>query len=91
MHTEGSPTEMQGLLEHVGVKGGHVACLHAPGLAELEGSRGEVGPYGPLWGGLPRTGQVKAKVDEEEEEEEEEEKECPRGAARAVLQRVGVE
>ena len=47
--TEVSGEEMEGLLAHVGVKGGHVPPLHAPGLSEVEMADPAVGTQGPLW------------------------------------------
>ena len=49
VHTEASEAELELLIDHVGVKGGNVAPLHAQGLSEVEAADPSVGPCGPLW------------------------------------------
>ena len=84
VHTEGTPEEMKGLVEHVSVKGGNVAPLHAAGLAEVEGSHDEVGPYGPLWGGRKEKPCLRKNIEDDDED-------ALRGAFRIVLERAGIE
>jgi hypothetical protein len=49
VHTEVTEEELAGLAEHVEVRGGHVAPLHAAGLSEVGPGDPGCGVYGPLW------------------------------------------
>ena len=49
METEVTDEELAGLLDRVGVKGGHVAPLHAGQLEQEPPVDPSVGPYDPLW------------------------------------------
>ena len=71
---------MRGLVEHVSVKGGNVAPLHAAGMTDVEGSRDEVGRYWPPW---EKPEGPKRRGGGEEEEA------LPRGASRVILDRLG--